>query len=533
VIHPAFAIGRMVVRRHRRGLAAMTAWLTLMAAATAIAPAIVGEFAGLAWTLLIGGFCYLAAVFAYGFDTDLATPGTGFPTRMFTLPVRTAVLAGWPILTGVTVISGTWLAACGLLFRPWGLAAPYTWPALLLAAQLVVAQALLWWPFGLGGARILVGVLLGHLPASGTIYLSQTGHPIDDVYKFLAVVILLGIGFAYTGVSRARQGIVPTWTRAKRAGNVEPRTGRPFRSAAHAQTWFEARRRGNVVPFVCLSVLAILLCMRAVGPEDPKSIGTVLVISIGLPVFLAGTTGAPAGRLNPWARDGYALSSFTGTRPVPTAALVGAGLRAAVRTTAVVWTLAGTAIALAFGLSPAAHTLGPAIRAWIDSHSTGEAVAAVIALTVGLPFLTWKRIVDQQVISLTGREWLIKGSSLAGVFVGFSAVMYCLWLLVNPQKYDTAQRWLPWALGTAVVAKLGLAGLAVRGLRRHRLVTDRTILVAVGLWALAFAVLTGCLFTLVPAEVVSHFSVACGVILMLPTARFAAAPLALHANRHR
>ena len=40
MIHPAFAIGRMVVRCHRRGLAAMTAWMILMAVATAIAPAV-------------------------------------------------------------------------------------------------------------------------------------------------------------------------------------------------------------------------------------------------------------------------------------------------------------------------------------------------------------------------------------------------------------------------------------------------------------------------------------------------------------
>ena len=40
---------------------------------------------------------YLAAVFAHGFDTDLATAGTAFPARMFTLPVQTGALAGWPL----------------------------------------------------------------------------------------------------------------------------------------------------------------------------------------------------------------------------------------------------------------------------------------------------------------------------------------------------------------------------------------------------------------------------------------------------
>ena len=43
---------------------------------------------------------YFLAVFSFGLAGDLAARQSIYPARMFTLPVTTAALAGWPMLYG-------------------------------------------------------------------------------------------------------------------------------------------------------------------------------------------------------------------------------------------------------------------------------------------------------------------------------------------------------------------------------------------------------------------------------------------------
>ena len=75
--------------------------------------------------------------------------------------------------------------------------------------------------------------------------------------------------------------------------------------------------------------------------------------------------------------------------------------------------------------------------------------------------------------------------------------------------------------------------MAIRALRRKRLVADRTLLVLGGVWLAAFAVLFGTLAWLVPSDVAPAYTLAPGVLLLLPLARLSAMPLALDWNRHR
>ena len=75
------AIGWGIWRRHRRGLCALAA--AFVAAAIAIAaiqtlldPESAIHFCALAWAPLAIGALYVPAVFAYGFDSDLAAAGS-------------------------------------------------------------------------------------------------------------------------------------------------------------------------------------------------------------------------------------------------------------------------------------------------------------------------------------------------------------------------------------------------------------------------------------------------------------------------
>ena len=49
---------------------------------------------------LTATFLYFLAVFSFGLSGDLAARQSMYPARMFTLPVTTAALAGWPMLYG-------------------------------------------------------------------------------------------------------------------------------------------------------------------------------------------------------------------------------------------------------------------------------------------------------------------------------------------------------------------------------------------------------------------------------------------------
>ena len=78
-------------------------------------------------------FMYFMAVFSYGLTGDLAARQSMFPARLFTLPVTTGALAGWPMLYGTIAMALLWAVTrvlCSLsdansTFRPSGRAC---WP---------------------------------------------------------------------------------------------------------------------------------------------------------------------------------------------------------------------------------------------------------------------------------------------------------------------------------------------------------------------------------------------------------------------
>ena len=80
---------------------------------------------------------------------DLAARQSMYPARMFTLPVTTAALAGWPMLYG-TAAMAILLAGHEASRRVavGSRTCPMIWPALLAASLLAWTQALTWMPYG-------------------------------------------------------------------------------------------------------------------------------------------------------------------------------------------------------------------------------------------------------------------------------------------------------------------------------------------------------------------------------------------------
>jgi hypothetical protein len=252
-----------------------------------------------------------------------------------------------------------------------------------------------------------------------------------------------------------------------------------------------------------------------------------------VPVGFAGMAGTVIGKHNPWVRDFYGVPSFIASRPVTTAALVGAILRSATRATLSAWAVAAAMIVAAVFLSGADDPLGVLFRRWLDARPPGEVAATLIAAAALLVIVTWKRLAENLLIGLTGREWVIKGSLFGGLFLGFSGLTFGLWLLISPHHHQTARDVFPWLLGIAVGLKFAAGAAVARGLVRKRLVPGRTLAALAAAWLAVFAGLAGLLLWVIPSDIASPQVVAGVVVLLLPLVRVSMMPLALDWSRHR
>src|SRR5262245_51500158 len=129
---PAAALAWEFWGRHRIGLSLVTLLVAGFAVAGAVSPLSQNSAAAHSVWLVLG-LCYVIGVFAYGFEGRLETAESGFPARLFLLPVRTWLLVGWPMLLGAVTAVAFWLAWDHLVLRPVGIETPAWWTAMLAA----------------------------------------------------------------------------------------------------------------------------------------------------------------------------------------------------------------------------------------------------------------------------------------------------------------------------------------------------------------------------------------------------------------
>src|SRR6266511_566061 len=162
----AAAIAWEFRRRHRWGLIGLIVYLLILAMIKLVIlerglPVNLDEetFALVVVVPLTATFIYFLAVFSFGLAGDLAARQSMYPARMFTLPVTTDALVGWPMLYGSIALAMLWDATRILGVWPSRAAVPMIWPALLAASLLAWTQALTWMPYPLPGLRVIVTVL--------------------------------------------------------------------------------------------------------------------------------------------------------------------------------------------------------------------------------------------------------------------------------------------------------------------------------------------------------------------------------------
>lgn len=539
---PGFGLCWQIWRRHRWGFWADIAWLTALMLAARLLPeswriAQVGKHLGVAASAV---YIHLMAVFTYGAEVDLTAPRqSGFPARMFTLPLSTRTLVAWPIGLGIAATTIVWLAVAYLILRPCGIEAPLALPPAVAAAMLLTIQAVSWAPFEFGWARIVV-----MLPLALAILFVPLLSPLAGIPESLLPLIYLaslpGLYWAaVASVSRARRGDSYTWNwrpaMLQHFARLLPERRRPFASASRAQLWFECRRHAGLLPFfvgLMLIPLGFALFFGLPNRGNWAQGLRIIAIVMATAVFLAGILSQGLGK-HDFSAKGFAMPAFLATRPMTSIEFVAAKFKMAAVSALLTWlvTLVLPAIWL-FVPSNATH-LKQAFAEWSAAVGPGRLTAGMLLAAVCLPALTWRKLIDGMYVGLTGRPWVATASGvvLGVLFVGV-LIPAGLVLQLMPEYRPLAWRMLPWLIGAAVAAKAVAAMLLLRALGRSKLLAPASLKNYLALWFTITAALAAAFMALSPAGSPVWMAIS-GAAMVVPLNRVAAAPLALNWNRHR
>src|ERR1700693_649594 len=544
MLSPAAAIAWEFRQRHRWGLIALAAYLLVLATIKLL---ILGagqrvnfdeeSFALVVVVPLMATFMYFLAVFSFGLSGDLAARQSMYPARMFTLPVTTAALAGWPMLYGTVAMAILWFATRPLAVWPSEFAIPVIWPALLAASLLAWTQALTWMPYALPGLRVIVTVLwLAVIDAVVMVALEYKA-PEPVMLAILAPHVPLAYLAARFAVARARRGDVPDWRGVfawlGKIVDVLPRRRDHFSSPARAQVWFEWQRHGRSLPALVGILLPFELALLFVFSKTPVIVFETLVGVLLTPLFLAAFVAATVSKSNSDGSDSYGVTPFIATRPLASASLIAAKLKVTIGSTLATWLLVLVAIPLALRLSSTSPTVIEWIRQLIEAVGMPRAVAFLLLGFAALLASTWKQLVQGLYIGMSGREWVVKAS----VFVGLSflAIIVPLahWVIGNRVVMAVLWNAFPWIVAVLVCFKISAAAWIAMRLHDSRLLSDRILVIGAACWDVAVFALYGLLVWLLPTLLFPSYFLALVAILAIPSTTLSAAPLALAWNRHR
>jgi polyhydroxybutyrate depolymerase len=542
---PALAIGWEFRQRHRFALIALAGYALAFAALRLLILGPEQAFtldppngtAGAVIAPVSVAFMYLLAVFSFGLAGDIAARQSMFPARMFTLPVTTRALAGWPMLFGTATMASLWLVTATLVRWSWGVELPLIWPALLGAVFLAWTQVLTWMPYGLPGLRVVAAVLW--LAALDAVVILALHYEVPEqrLVAMLAPQLPLAYLAACFVVARARRGEVPDWrgvfARIGRIARVPSFRQDRFPSPTRAQVWFEWRQHGRLLPALVACVLPFELGLLSLARHEPPVLVWLTLLAVLLtPPFMAGFT-ATAGKS---ASEGSLANglTFLATRPLTSAAIVAAKLRVAVGSTLAAWLLVLLAIPTALVLTDTWPLVVERAEGLVESFGKPRALAIALLGFSGLLASTWKQLVQGLFIGLTGRAWVIRTSVLLRlsslVVLGFVAD----WGLRKNRLLVVLWDHWPWILAALVGFKMAAAAWIVPRLHRSGLVSDRALLTGAALWLAAVLAIHGVLVWLFcTPEFIPRALAGLVAILSVPLVRVSAAPLALAWNRHR
>ena len=544
---PARALAWEFRHRHRWGFIGLGGYVLALAAVKLVIlargqPVVFASderFALAVMAPLTASLIYCLAVFTYGLSGDLAARASTYPRRLFTLPVSTAALAGWPMLYGTVAMALLWAASRAFMPWPSGPDIPVVWPAAAAAALVAWTQALTWMPYGLPGLRVILAVLwLGTLDSMVLLALQYHAH--EGVMLALTVPqIPLAYVAARFAVSRARTGAVPDWRGAFTwIGRlaVAPGRSRNFASAGRAQAWLEWRRHGRTLPALVVILLPCELALLFATGDTPSLVWIILAGVLLTPPFMAAFVAATVRKPDLDGRESgetWGLATFLAARPLANRALIAAKLEMSLVSSGVTWALVLIAIPPAIRLSGT----GPVVlERW---HRTialmGEPRAIVLVLLILLGFMvsTWKQLVQTLCIGMTGRVWIVRTSLVLTLTLVCMIGPLLDWIAGNGAVRVALWNAAPTALAVLAMVKVAVAMWVAVRLYRSRLLGDRTLVIGAALWCVAVVALAAVLGWWIASEFFPRYLFVFVAILAVPLVRLSAAPLALAWNRHR
>jgi hypothetical protein len=475
-------------------------------------------------------FFYFVGVFSYGLSGDLAARQSIFPSRMFTLPVTTRALAGWPMLYGTAAAASLWIATAILVRWPGGVDVyvPWVWPALLTAAYLAWTQALMWMPYGLPGVRVVIAALW--LAVVDTIVLLALNYKARELVMVAICAPQIPVAYlvAWYAVARARRGDVPDWRGrfAPRPAVVSDSSGTEprFLSPARAQMWLEWRRHGRTLPALVAIVVPVeLLLLFIPGNDTGPVVFLTLIVVLITPPFLAIFAAAALST----------STTFVATRPMTSASLIAAKVRMTIWSTLAAWLLVIVCVPVALVMSGTMPVFVERVRAGVEVTGRLRAIAVAALVFAALFAATWKRLVQSLCIGLTGRDWVIKSTVLLALVFLVAVGPLVEWIHFDRHVQSAIWNGLPWVLVCLVCVKACAGAWVAIRLYDSRLLSDRALVAGAACWLVTVAALYGVLEWVAASPLVPRYFLGAIAVLSVPLARVSASPLALAWSRHR
>ena len=418
---------------------------------------------------------------------------SGFPSWMYTLPLRTSALVLWPMLLGLVltlVAVGAWEFT---ISKCWG--APFElkyigWHALLSVGTLFSVQAVIWSLHRFRWIRVvaLVAVIFAFLYVGLVAHVFKFSHGAVFWFAGVSFTIPLAVVGAIAGVGRDRRGAWQGWTGKLLEGLLDliPRRNGPFASAARAQLWFEWRRKGIFTTIVLGTTMGLvtftypLSAALYLGPIETlfNFSGPFLVM-----IIMAGVIGGAIAKSDAWSPD-LGVHPIIATRPLTTSALAFAKMKAAALITVFGWMLFGILLWPVIAIS--GHMGWPSEPAqifWRDFSTNYPRFwrwlsnpLVILALVVA----TWHTMMQSMAVVLTGNKRRVILSTWIGMLVLAAAAGCAVWLYKDRSKVGVVMRIFPWFM--AVMMALKAFGTVRAFIAVRSLVSRRDFFVLLGLW---------------------------------------------------
>ena len=479
--------------------------------------------------------------------TDSRGRFSGFPSWMYTLPLRTSALVIYPMLLG-TVLMATAVVAWELIIRTyWELPIELMhigWHLLLAVATLISVQALIWSLHRFRWIRIiaLVATLYGFL------YVTLVGHTWNFSggmalwFGGVSLTIPVALAGGIAGVERDRRGAWQGWTGRllEYLLDLIPRRHGCFPSGARAQFWFEWRRKGFFMAAafgVPLPLAMVLLPLPEALYLDPVETLVSFSLPFVLVLFLAGAIGGAVAKSDAWSAE-LSVHPIVATRPIGSSTLLFAKMKSAAAMTVLGWILfCVLSVPAIIWCNHANWPNEQARRFWPDFAINFPRLWAWLSnpvVVLAIVATTWHAMIQSMSVVLTGNKRRIMFATWKGIIVLAVVILTAVWLIKEPDRSRVMLffRFLP--LLTLLLLALKLFGAVSAFIAARRLVSGRDFLALAGLWSgVAALVLAAALLARAAPGMPSAILWFLVVLQYFPSGGIPAAVVNLTSNRHR